>query len=162
MRRSPFERLAGACAILAAITGFLYTIAFVIIARSSPDLGRLLSGLLLLLGGLFITCVFVALYHRLREADAGLALWALLLGTVGAVGSVVHGAYDLANSIHPPVSAPDLPNPIDPRGVLVFGVTGLSIFLFAWLMRSDGRFPQGIGYLGTSSPRYSSCSTLVG
>ncbi len=108
MRPSPFERLAGACA----ITGFPYAIAFVIIARSSPDLGKLLSGLFLLLGGLFVTCVFVALYHRLREVDAGLALWALLLGTVGAVGSVVHGAYDLANAAHPSVSAPDLPNPI--------------------------------------------------
>jgi hypothetical protein len=40
----------------------------------------LLSGLFLMLGGLLSTAVLVAVYDRLRETDASLALWALLNG----------------------------------------------------------------------------------
>lgn len=148
MKSASFERLAGTCAILAGIFGFLYALVFLIIARNSPDPGRLLSGLLLFIGALFATGVYVALYQRLRETDPGLALWALLLGTAGAVGSMVHGAYDLANGIQPPAALPDLPNPIDPRGVLTFGLTGVSVFFMAWLMGRTAPFPRGLQYLG--------------
>jgi hypothetical protein len=48
--------------------------------------------------------------------DTG-ALGAIVLALAAALGSAVHGGFDLANTLHPPVArAPDLPNPVDPRG----------------------------------------------
>lgn len=140
-----FERFAGASAILAGITGFLYAVSFVVL-RS-----ELLSALFLMLGGLLTTAVLAAVYFRLRETDAAFALFALLLGIAGALGSAVHGGYDLANAINPPPSLPELPNPVDPRGLLTFGVAGAALFVIAWLIMRGGQFPRGLGYLAILS-----------
>ena len=143
-RSAPFERFAGASAVLAAC-GFLYAVAFVILQSN------LLSGLFLMLGGLFSAAVLVAVYERLRETDAPFALLALLLGVAGALGSAVHGGYDLANAINPPSLPADLPNPVDPRGMLTFGVAGAALFVVAWLILRGSRFPKGLGYLACLS-----------
>jgi hypothetical protein len=37
---------------------------------------------------------------------------------------------------------------MDPRGLLTFGVTGLALWLFAWLILRSGQLPRGLGYLG--------------
>jgi hypothetical protein len=137
-----FERFAGICAVLAGVSGFLYAVAFVVLQDD------LLSGLFLMLSGLLTTAALVAVYERLRETDPSFALLALLLGIAGALGSAVHGGYDLANTINPPPSMPDLPNPVDPRGLLTFGVAGAALFLVSWLIGRGGRFPRGLGYLG--------------
>ena len=143
VRSASFERFAGACAVLAGITGFLYAVAFIILQNV------LLSGLFLMLVGLFTSAALVAVYQRLRETDASFALFALLLGLAGALGSAVHGGYDLANAINPPSSSmPDLPNPVDPRGLLTFGVSGIAPFSVAGLVGRGGQFPRGLGYLG--------------
>src|ERR671934_2762361 len=71
-----FERFAGLCGIGAGVVGFLYALAFVVLRNQR------LSALFLMLGGLAATTVLVALYERLRQTSAPLALWALLLGTV--------------------------------------------------------------------------------
>ena len=71
-----------------------------------------------------------------------------MLGVAGALGSAVHGGYDLANAINPPPSVPDLPNPVDPRGLLTFGMASLALLVVAWLIVRGGRFPRGLGYLG--------------
>ena len=68
-------------------------------------------------------------------------------GLAGSLGSAVHGGYDLANAVNPPVSLPDLPNPVDPRGLLTFGVAGIALSVVAWLIGRGGRFPRGLGYL---------------
>ncbi len=141
VRSASFEKFAGYCAILAGAPGFLYAVAFVVLQDVS------LSGLFLMLGGLLSTAVLAAVYDRLRETDAAFAIWALLLGIAGALGSAVHGGYDLANSINPPPSIPDLPNPVDPRGLLTFGVAGVALFVVAWLILRGGQFPRGLGYL---------------
>ena len=149
MPSKSFERFAGLCAILAGVVGFLYSVAFIVISRPAPELGGLLSALFLLLGGLLSTAALAAVYARLREADAAFALWALLLGLVGAVGAAIHGGYDLSNALHPPATPNlDLPNAIDPRGLLTFGVAGIAMFVVAWLMGRGGGFPKGLGYLG--------------
>jgi hypothetical protein len=140
-RSTSFERFAGICAILAGACGFLYAIAFIVLQSV------LLSGLFLLLGGLLTSIALLAVYERLRETDASFALMALVLGLAGALGSAVHGGYDLANAINPPPSLPDLPNPVDPRGLLTFGVAGIALFVVAWLIERGGRFPRGLGYL---------------
>jgi hypothetical protein len=115
-----------------------------------------LSSLCLLLNGLLITAPLIALYRRLEETDAAFALWALILGMGGAFGAAVHGGYDLANAINPPVGiTPELsaalvtlPNQVDPRGLLTFGVSGLAILIFARLMGPSNGFPAGLKYLG--------------
>lgn len=141
-----FERFAGVCAVLAGASGFLYAVAFVILQNA------LFSGLFLMLGGLLITAVLIAVYERLRRTEARFALWALLLGVAGALGSAVHGGYDLANAINPVSSMPtDLPNPVDPRGLLTFGVAGVALFVVAWLIGHGGEFPRGLGYLAYAS-----------
>ena len=141
LRSTSFERFAGTCAVLAGVAGFLYAVAFVVLQNV------LLSGLFLMLGGLLSTAVLVAVYDRLRETDASFALWALLLGIAGALGSAVHGGYDLANAINPPPSIPDLPNPVDPRGLLTFGVAGAALFIVGWLILRGEQFPKGLGYI---------------
>ncbi|HKZ86056.1 MAG TPA: hypothetical protein VJ793_20670 [Anaerolineae bacterium] len=149
MKSISFERFGGLCAILTGISGFLYSVAFIIISRNAPALGDLLSALFLMLGGLLATAALVGVYNRLRETEAAFALWALLLGLVGAIGSVIHGGYDLANVINPPASPGlGLPNAIDPRGLLTFGVAGVALFVIAWLIGRGGQFPRGLGYLG--------------
>ncbi len=136
MRSASFERLAGACAILTAIAAFLYAVAFVLLQE------ELLSALFLMVMGLLSTAVLVAVYGRLRETDASLALLALVLGVAGALGSAVHGGFDLANAVNPPASTlvKEIPNPIDPRGLLSFGVAGVALAASGrWLV---GRTPH--------------------
>lgn len=140
-----FERFAGICAILAGASGFLYAVAFVVLQSA------LLSGLFLMLGGLLTSIALLAVYERLRETDASFALLALMLGLAGALGSAVHGGYDLANAINPPPNLPDLPNPVDPRGLLTFGVAGIALLVVAWLIGRGGQLPKGLGYLGYAS-----------
>jgi len=146
-----YERFAGACAIGAGVAGFLYAVAFIVL-RSD-----LLSALFLLLTGLLSTAALLAVYRRLRATDADFALWALLLGVAGALGSAIHGGYDLANAINPPGGAPlNLPSQIDPRGLLTFGIAGIALFVVSWLIGRGRPLPIGLGYLG-----YLSAALLV-
>ena len=141
--KTSFERFAGWMAILAGVSGFLYSLAFIVLQSN------LLSALFLLLGGLFSIPALTGLYQRLRGTESGFALVGLLLTVSAALGSAIHGGYDLSNALHPPASLnPDLPNPIDPRGLLTFGIAGTGLFLFAWLMTPEMRMPKGLAYLG--------------
>ena len=149
---SSFERLAGYCAIGSGVGGFLYSIAFVVIARSAPAFGTGSSWVLLMLGGFLTAVVMVALYERLRDIDRSIALLALLLAVVAALGSAIHGGYQVAIIVHPPATAaPDLPNPLDPRGLVTFGFAGLGLLGFASLMRRTASFPRGLGLLGLAT-----------
>ncbi len=146
---SGFVRFAGLCAILAGLAGFLYAVAFVILARGTPALGGLLSALFLLLLGLLATPELVALYERLRETDAPFALWGTLLALVGAAGAAIHGGYDLANAIHPPTTLdPNAPSQIDPRGLLTFGVESIGLLVLSWLIGRTPGWPRGLAWLG--------------
>lgn len=134
-----YERFAGLAAILAGLAGLLYSVSFVVLQNN------LLSAVFLLAGGLLSLVALVALFNRLAEADAGFALLGLMLAGVSALGAAIHGAYDLANAIHPPAGAAGaagLPNAIDPRGFLTFGLAGLAVLVAAVLMRRGGRFPN--------------------
>lgn len=140
-----FERFSGLCAILAGIIGLLYSISFVLLKND------LLIALFLMLGGVFSTAVLVAVYNRLKETEANFALWALFLSMAGAFGAIIHGGYDLANAINPTTAnaaLANLPSSIDPRGLLTFGVAGLGIFVFSWLMGRSGQFPRALSYWG--------------
>jgi|SRR5688572_14880833 hypothetical protein len=140
--KTSFEKFAGWGAILAGLSGFLYSISFIVLQSD------LLSALFLMLGGLFSTSTLVALYQRLRGTESGFALLGLLLSLSAVLGSAIHGGYDLANAIHPPDSSTVGPNAVDPRGLLTFGVSGLGLFFLSWLLTQDTRFPKGLAYLG--------------
>jgi len=144
--KTSFDRFAGWMAVLAGISGFLYSVSFIVLQNN------LLSGLFLMVGGLFSAAALTGLYQRLRGTESGFALLGLLLAVSAALGSAIHGGYDLANALHPPTSlTPDLPSPIDPRGLLTFGIAGLGIFLLSWLMTQEMNFPKALGYLGILS-----------
>lgn len=133
----------------AGVFGFLYAVSFVVISRSAPELGVLLSGLFLLLGAKATIAALVGLYERLLQQGQTYALLALALGLIGTTGALVHGGFDLANALHPPASMDTtLPSAIDPRGLLTFGVSGLALGLFSWLIRSGSELPRGLGALG--------------
>ena len=145
----PFHRFAGLAALGVAAGGFCYSVAFVVSLDDDARFWLYAQALLLLLGGVLATAVFVALYERLRPVDPGFALWALLLGAVGAVGSALHGGYDLANLANPPgASSPGLASQVDPRGLGTFALTGLALAVLSWLMLRDGTFPRLLAYLG--------------
>ena len=139
MKTSAFDRFGGLAAILAGLVGLAYSISFVLLKNT------LLYSLFLLLGGLLGAVALVALFGRLAEEDQAFERLGLALALAGALGAAVHGAYDLANAINPPVAGAtaalaDLPNQVDPRGFLTFGVAGLALFVAAYLIGRRGAF----------------------
>ena len=154
MKSESFERVAGISAILAGVVGILYSFSFVILVvmGRAPELGVLLSSLFLMLGGLASSAAIVAVFNLVCETNPAPAIWGVLLAILGALGSVIHGGYDLANAIHPPESnipsLANLPSQIDPRGLLTFGVAGIGLFVLSWLIRQNEHFPKGLGTLG--------------
>lgn len=137
-----YERFAGVCAILAGAFTLLYSISFIILVNEG------LSSLCLLINGALATVVLVAVYERLRTAEPSFALWGLLLGLAGALGSAVHGGYDLAAVLHEHAAVdPNLPAAMDPRGLLTFGASGIGLWVFAWLIVRSKQLPQRLGYL---------------
>ena len=137
-----YDRFAGICAVLAGGLTLVYSVSFIVLVNER------LSSFCLLANGLLATAVLVALYERLRTTDASFALWGLLLGLAGAIGSALHGGYDLAAVLHEhaPVD-PNLPSAMDPRGLLTFGASGIGLWVFAWLMARGGQLPRGLAYL---------------
>lgn len=144
-----FQRLAGYCAVATGAGGFLYSVAFVILSRANADLGLGISWVILLIGALLAMPVLLALYEHLRNIEPPAALLALLFSVLGFLGAIMHAGYEVANQIHlgrlPPS---DLASQVDPRGLLTFGLTGLGLLLFAWLITRSVRFPSGLGRLG--------------
>ena len=140
--KASFETFAGWGAILAGLSGFLYSISFIVLQND------LLSSLFLMLGGLFSTSALTNLYQRLRGTESGFALLGLLLSFSGVLGAAIHGGYDLANALNPPVSPGGLPNAVDPRGLLTFGVSGLGLFLLSRLITQAMGFPKRLAYVG--------------
>ncbi len=148
METPSFDRFAGSCAIAVGACGIAYAIAFVTILHSATRAAAALDNALLVFAGLLSTAVFTAVYFRLREADAGFALWALVLGLGGAFGSIAHGGQELAKIANPPSSDPKLPNATDPRGLATFALTALAVFVVGALIIRSGLLPKGIGQLG--------------
>jgi hypothetical protein len=147
-----FQRDAGLAAIGAGVAGFLYSVAFLALAAVAPGAAPAVYSLLLLAGGLLSSLALVGLWERVRPAGPGLALWALVIGLFGALGSAIRAGYDLANAISmPPNLLLQIANPIDPRGLLTFGFAGIAIATFTVLMRREGGWPRMLIYLGFMS-----------
>ncbi len=139
----------------------LYAISFVIVRQLAPDVGSVASALFLTLVGILSTVAITALWARFRDVAAELALWAYVMGVVGAIGSAIHGSFDLADAIHPSsilaaAARADVPSEIDPRGFLAFFVTALALLAFSWLIVRTQRLPRTLGLIG-----YASATLLV-
>jgi hypothetical protein len=50
--------------------------------------------------------------------------------------------------INQPTITFSLPNPVDPRGLLTFGVTAIAVGLIAWMILRSGAFPRRLAYVG--------------
>ena len=141
-----YDHAAGWAAIASAALGVLYAVAFLVLKSAT------LSALCLMLGALASTVVLVALRARVGSIAPLAAQWALLVAGLGALGAMAHGGFDLANALHPPgASNPDLPNAVDPRGLLTFGLSGLGTLAFALLLGRDRHAPRGLAWLGALS-----------
>lgn len=149
MRSPLFQKFAGTLAIAAGVGGIAYAIAFLVFLYDGSRGSKGAISLLLLLGGLATSAVLVALYDFVRDVDPLFALWGLIIGLAGAIGSVLHGGLDLAETIReiPPRDV----SPVDARGLATFGLTSLGIITLSWLMMRDRRFPSALGRLGISA-----------
>jgi hypothetical protein len=137
-----FERFAGWASVLAGIAGIGYALAFVVL-KSAP-----LSAAFLTLAPLFAIGGLVAVFERVRTIDSGFATVALGLGVFGSLAASSHGAYDVANILHPPASIPDVPFAVDPRGYGTFALTGLALLLFSSLAGRARDLPGWVGSMG--------------
>jgi uncharacterized membrane protein len=141
-----FQAMSSYSAIAAGIVALAYAYFFVV-AQSVA-----MYSLSLMILGLLSIDVMVALYSRLKHVDEDMARLAMLLGVLAGFGMAVHGGYDLANAINPPaVLNTDLPSQIDPRGLVTFGLGGIALLKFSWLMTKDRQFPGTFLWVGMLS-----------
>src|SRR5262245_30767193 len=117
-------------AMLVAVANLGYALSFLVVRPDNPDTGGTAASAFLLAGGLLALPALLALYRRACDANPDLALLATVLAIASALGAAIHGGYDLANAINPPATTTDLPNQVDPRGLLTFGLGGLSLLTF--------------------------------
>lgn len=137
-----FNRYAGWLSIVAGLAGIGYAVAFVVLRNAE------LSAVFLTIAPLLAVAGLVAVFERVREIDSGYATLALALGVFGSLAASSHGAYDLANVLHPPTSVPDVPFAVDPRGYGTFALTGFSLTLLAWLSARTPELPAWVSPLG--------------
>jgi hypothetical protein len=144
----PFDRFAGLAALGVAAGGLAYSIAFTVALENDARFWLYAQALALLMGGVLGTAVFVGLHERLRAAGPAFALWALVLGLVGAFGSALHGGHDLANLANTPEIATSGPSYVDPRGLGTFALSGVAILVFSLLAARSALLPRRFAYLG--------------
>jgi hypothetical protein len=148
VRTLSYRHTAYPSAWLAGAAGFLYSAMFVFVPRPAPSFAGGLTAFFLMAGGILGASALLGLYERLEQSAGGYAVWALLFGLAGALAATLHGGYDLANAIHPPSQTADLPSQVDPRGLGTFGLAGIAVLAFAFLMQRDRTFPVQLAYLG--------------
>ncbi|MDE3091443.1 MAG: DUF4386 family protein [Chloroflexota bacterium] len=174
MSDKSFVRFGGLAGILLAITSWLSVIEYYALVPSAQqlpvaDASAYLASLAqnaggtLLFNGLYALIAFwalfaiVAVYYRIRSANEGWALFATLIGEIASVGTVAASFYQVANlkfiasaftaSPAAALAALGAPSPINPFGIMTFGLTALWFLIAAWLMlRTD--LPKLLGYLG--------------
>ncbi len=136
-------------AVIVGILSILYAIFYLVITRSSVEIGTAGSWLILSFSGLFTSAAYVALYLRLRPEGEGLALWALLLGVAASFATVQHGAYEfLVQPLTKAGTVPTLPSQVDPAGLATFLAVGLVSLLNSLLILRGDVLPKALGTLG--------------
>jgi hypothetical protein len=148
---SSFRRFAACSALLAAAASLVFTVAFAVVVQEGERWAQWVSWTALLIGGLLSVPVLTALYARLGRSEPEFALLAVVFGVAGAFGAAVHGAFEWSVLANPPGPSGDLPSAVDPRGFLTFGVTGIALGLFGWLICRVGSLPRSAGGLGLAA-----------
>ncbi len=144
------DRLGGWAALAAALFAVTYTIGFKVL--QGQTLGAQLAAFSLMAGGLVSAVALFAVYGRLKSIDPSLAMLGVALGFAGVMGAFIHGSFDLANVIHPEQAgtAGPGPFPVDPRGLLTFGVSGLGLATLSWVALRATSFPRWLSQLGVA------------
>jgi hypothetical protein len=141
-----FGRIAVVSAVLAAVASVVFTGAFAVVAEEGDRWAQWTAWAALLGGGLVALPVMVALRAVLVGGEPQVALVGLLLGVAGALGSSIHAAFELSLLANP-VDGPGVPNAVDPRGFMTYGVTGLALLVFGGLLVRDRRLGREPGWL---------------
>ncbi len=142
-----FKQFAAANAWLAGVSAFLYSLTFYWADKGDSQTAGTLNQLFLMLGGLFAIAVLIRLYNSLREGAGEFATWAVVLGIFGLIGSMIHGGFGLASSITPTSDLNSISG-VDPRGLLTFGLTGVSVLTFGFLMHQTKKYEPAVFWLG--------------
>jgi hypothetical protein len=146
---NPFVKLAGILSVFVGFGGLAYGILFAAIVEGAGRSVQRTWIVLAMLGGLAACGVFVGLYERLRDVLPAVARLALLFGVLAGVGQLLNASAALGYSLETAPAPPgDFDGTPDPLGILRFGLNGVALFLFAWLMVGDRRLPKGLVYLG--------------
>jgi hypothetical protein len=148
VRSAAFERFAGFAAMVVGLGGIAYAILFITLLHNATKGAAAASALLLMIGGVATTAVLIAVYERLAPGDPGFALWGAVVGVAGAIGSALHGAFDLAPLAHKVATSPLAANPTDPRGFATFGLSALAVAIVSWLILRGGAFDRRLAYVG--------------
>jgi hypothetical protein len=149
---SSYRRVAGLAAVAAGIGGVAYSAAFTVFLKGHSLTAGKFSAVLLFGGGIVVIVAWLGIGDVLTAADRGFGRLAAVLGVLSGAGMAIHGAYDLANFIKSPGdlgAAANLPNAVDPRGLMTFGVSGLAILIAAWAAGHRGAFRVELTPLGT-------------
>ena len=146
-----FARIASAAGLAAAAAGIVYTITFALYVQKGYRWALWASTVTLLHGSLVVLLVFVGAFRRFGHHEPDLALVAFVLGMSGALGSLLHAVYSLAQLAKPVSGANALPFPTDPRGLATFALTGLALGLFGWLGHRDGVLPDAVQWLALAT-----------
>jgi hypothetical protein len=153
-RARTYEADAGSTAIAAGLGSIVYSVAFLggVVAGWGPELGLIVASIALIVGALLSVAVLVAVFLRLEGDYRAPGLIGLVFIAIGAAGAIAHGGYDLAITVHPPVTdvlgQAELPNLADPRGLMTFGLTGVGLLILSLVARGSGALPRGIATLG--------------
>lgn len=152
MASAAFDRTASVMAYLSAAIALAYSVSFGYYVQEGDRWAQYTSSGLLMAGGLIGLPVLVAIYLRVRSIDEGFAIIGLIVATAAALGSVLHGAHDIAVFANPEVAtgSPDYPNFTDPRGFSTFALFGLGMLVLAAMCRG-ARFPKAIPFVGAAT-----------
>src|SRR5437588_3645791 len=149
---STFRRAGGLAAVAAGLGGVAYSAAFTVFLKGHSVTAGKVSTVLLFGGGIVAIVAWLGIGDALRSGDPGFGLMATVFGVLSGAGMAIHGAYDLANFVKPPGelgAAANLPNAVDPRGLMTFGVAGLAILIAAWVAGHRGALRIELTPLGT-------------
>ena len=167
-----FVKFGGLAGILLAITSWVSVIEYFLLVPAAQQLpiGDVNSYLVslaqsptgtLVFNGLYALVAFwalfgiVALYYRLRSVNEGWAFFATLVGLVASVGTIANALYQVAHLQYVALAGDAnlarveflAPSPINPYGIMTFGLTGLW-FLIAALLMLRTNVPRLLSYLG--------------
>ncbi len=150
-----FARFGGLAAILLALTSWGAVLAYATLAQPDANtqlveatnarIGLQVFQFLYALVAFWALFAIVAVYYRARAAGEAWAFFATLVGVAASVGTMVAAMYEVAGLRQsPPLTGI---SPINPLGVMSFGLTGLW-FLIANLLLRRTTTPRVLVVLG--------------